>query len=58
MLGRGKGRSGRPDFRDDLLRGIDAQPGDRGQPLHRQLMRAEELRHLVVELREVLVNHA
>ena len=57
-MGDGKRRRRGPDFRDDLLRGIHAQPGDLGQPLHRRLVRAEETRHLLVELHDVVVDHA
>ena len=35
MLGRGKGGRRGADFRDDLLRGIDAESGDLGEALHR-----------------------
>ena len=56
VLGRWKGRGGGPDFRDDLLRGVDAQPGHLGQPLHPCLVVTEQPRHLLIQLAKVVVD--
>ena len=43
---------------DDLRRGIDAEAGHFGQALHRVMMVSEQLRHLLIELDEVIFDHA
>jgi hypothetical protein len=53
----GEGCGGRADLRDDLLRGIDAESRDLGQPLHRVVMRGEQVGHLLIELAEVILDH-
>ncbi len=53
LLGR-KGRCPSTQFGDDLLRRIHSQTGHLGQPLHRVLMVAEQSRHLLVELANLL----
>ena len=58
-MGEGKVAAVGPDFRDDLLRGIHAQPGHLGQPLHRHLGGlTEQTRHLLIELADVVFDHA
>jgi hypothetical protein len=41
-----------------LLRRIDAEAGHFGQALHRVVVVREQLRHLVIELSEVVFDHA
>jgi hypothetical protein len=50
--------SGRADLRDDLLRGIDAESGDLGEALHRVVVGREQVGHLLIELAEVILDHA
>ena len=52
-LGRGKGRGGRPDLGDDLLRRIDTETRHGRQSLYGVLMRAEQPRNFLVELLNV-----
>jgi hypothetical protein len=49
-------RGGGADFRNDLRRGIDAQPRDFREALHRIVMSREELGHLVIKLAEVILD--
>jgi hypothetical protein len=49
---------GGADFRDDLLRGIDAESGDLGEALHRVVVGREQVDHLLIELAEVILDHA
>jgi hypothetical protein len=48
----------RADLRDDLLRGIDPESGDLGEALHRVVMCREQIGHLLIELSEVVLDHA
>jgi hypothetical protein len=50
-----KGCGGCADLRDDLLCGIDAESGDLGEPLHRVVVRREQVGHQLIELAEVRV---
>jgi hypothetical protein len=58
VFGRWKRRRGGADFRNDQLRGIDAQARDFGHALHRLLMVGQELRHLLIELAEVILDQS
>jgi hypothetical protein len=53
-----EGRGGRADLRDDLLCGIDAETGDLGEALHRVVVSREQVGHLLIELAEVILDHA
>ena len=57
FLRRKRGGTG-TDFSDDLLRGIDAEAGHFGQALHRVVVVREQLRHLLIELGEVVFDQA
>ena len=46
------------DFGNDLLRGIHAQTGHLGESLHRILVRAEQRRHFLVELADLLFDQS
>ena len=56
MFGRGKRRCSGADFRDDLLRGIDAEPWHLREPLHRVVMCGEQARHFLVELADLFLD--
>ena len=58
VFGRRKRRGGGPDFRNDLLRGISAQTRHLGEPLHRIMMFSKEVRHLLIELAEVVFDQS
>ena len=51
-------RRRRPDFRNDLLRRIDTEAGDFGEALHRVVVFREQDSHLLIELFEVILDHA
>ena len=53
----GERRGRRPDFRDDLLRGIHAQAGHGRQPFDGVLMNTEQLRQFLIELLNVPLDH-
>ena len=57
-MGEGNVAARRADFRDDLLRGIDAEAGDLGEALHRVVVGREQVGHLLIELAEVILDHA
>ena len=54
MLGRRRSREGGTDFGNDLLRRVHSQTRHLCQSLHRVLMLAEQIRHLLVELANLL----
>ena len=58
MFGRGKRRGRGPDFRDDLLCRIDAQARDFSQPLDCAMVFGQQSGHLLIELGDLLVEHA
>ena len=41
-----------------LLRGIDAESGDLGEALYRVVVGREQVGHLLIELAEVILDHA
>jgi hypothetical protein len=43
---------------DDLLRGMDPESGDLGEALHRVVVFGEQVGHLLIELVEVIFDHA
>jgi hypothetical protein len=53
MTGGREGSGGHAHFRDDLLRGLDAEPWDLREALHRIVVRRQEERHLLIEVAEV-----
>ena len=58
VFGRRKRRGGGAEFRNDLLCGISAQAGDLGKPLHRIMMCSKEVRHLLIELVQVVLDQS
>jgi hypothetical protein len=58
MFGRWKRRGSGTDFRDDPLRRIDAQARDFGQPLDWAVVFGEQSGYLLIELGDLLVDHA
>jgi hypothetical protein len=40
------------------MRGIDAEPWDLGEPLHRLVVFRQQVGHLPIELSEVILDHA
>jgi hypothetical protein len=46
------------DLRNDLLSGVDAQARDLGESMDRVVMVTEDLRHLLIELRKMVFDHA
>ena len=53
LSGRRERGRGDADFRDDLLRGLDAEPGDLGEALDGLVMRRQEVGHLLIEVAEM-----
>src|SRR5207244_271752 len=47
-----------PRLRNDLLRGIHAEPWDFGEALHCLMMLGEEVGHLLIELAEVVLDQS
>jgi hypothetical protein len=58
VLWGGEGGGGRADFGNDLLRRINAQPRDFGETLHGRVMISEQIGHLLIELVEMVGDHA
>ena len=58
VFGRRERRGGGADFRNDLLRGISAQARYLGEPMHRIMMFSKEVRHLLIELAEVVLDQS
>ena len=51
-------QSGCADFRDDLLRRIDPKARDFGEALDGVMMCRKQVGHLLIELAEVILDHA